>query len=270
MGPLDLAAPPGSGVRRLAPAPTAAPPLHPWPVEKKAAMAVISPLNSRPTVAAMLVLTAVTGLIDTFSYLQLGHVFVAYMTGNVIFLGAGLRPGAHPAVAASATALAGFVLGSLTGGRIAAHLSRRPRRWLVAALATEAVILALVALLTGGGQATPGGRGAYVSIALLALAAGLQNSTVRHFGVRDLNTSVLTLTLTGLTADSALGGGPGRRPTAGSARSLRCSAAPRSEQPCSRSRPRQSSPSPRSWSRWSPAPSRPGGRRPRERREPTP
>jgi uncharacterized membrane protein YoaK (UPF0700 family) len=178
-------------------------------------MAVSSPLNSRPTVAAMLVLTAVTGLIDTFSYLQFGHVFVAFMTGNVIFLGAGLRPGAHPAVAAavaaSATALAGFVLGSLTGGRIAAHLSRRPRRWLVAALAAEAVILALVALLIGGGQATPGGRGAYVSIALLALAAGLQNSTVRHFGVRDLNTSVLTLTLTGLTADSALGGGSGAK-----------------------------------------------------------
>ncbi|MFE4368455.1 YoaK family protein [Streptomyces sp. NPDC056835] len=174
-------------------------------------MAVSSPLNSRPTVAAMLVLTAVTGLIDTFSYLQLGHVFVAYMTGNVIFLGAGLRPGAHPAVAASATALAGFVLGSLTGGRIAAHLSRRPRRWLVVALAAEAVILALVALLAGGGQATPGGRGAYVSIALLALAAGLQNSTVRHLGVRDLNTSVLTLTLTGLTADSALGGGSGAK-----------------------------------------------------------
>lgn len=46
-----------------------------------------------------------------------------------------------------------------------------------------------------------------MSIALLTLAAGLQNSTVRHFGVPDLNTSVLTLTLTALTADSALGGG---------------------------------------------------------------
>jgi uncharacterized membrane protein YoaK (UPF0700 family) len=174
-------------------------------------MAVFSPLNSRPTVAAMLVLTAVTGLIDTFSYFQLGHVFVAYMTGNVIFLGAGLRSGAHPAVAASATALAGFVLGSLTGGRFAAHLSFRPRRWLVVALAAEAVVLALVALLTAGEQAPPGGRGAYVPIALLALAAGLQNSTVRHFGVRDLNTAVLTLTLTGLTADSALGGGSGAK-----------------------------------------------------------
>lgn len=53
-------------------------------------MAVASPLPNRPTVAAMLTLTAVTGLVDTFSYLHLGHVFVAYMTGNVVFLGAGL------------------------------------------------------------------------------------------------------------------------------------------------------------------------------------
>jgi uncharacterized membrane protein YoaK (UPF0700 family) len=174
-------------------------------------MAIPSPLDSRPTVAAMLALTAVTGLIDTFSYLHLGHVFVAYMTGNVIFLGAGLQPGAHLVVTASATAVGGFVLGSLTGGRIAARLSHRPRRWLVVALAAETVMLALVALLTAGEQATPGGRGAYVSIALLALTAGLQNSTVRHFGVPDLNTSVLTVTLIGLTADSALGGGPGAK-----------------------------------------------------------
>lgn len=66
-------------------------------------MAIPSPLPSRPTVAATLTLTAVTGLVDTFSYLHLGHVFVAYMTGNVIFLGIGLRPGSHLLIAASAT-----------------------------------------------------------------------------------------------------------------------------------------------------------------------
>jgi len=40
-----------------------------------------------PLPALLLVLTAVTGLVDAISYLQLGHVFVANMTGNVIFLG---------------------------------------------------------------------------------------------------------------------------------------------------------------------------------------
>ncbi|GAA4955443.1 hypothetical protein GCM10023238_22610 [Streptomyces heliomycini] len=35
----------------------------------------------------MLVLTVVTGLIDAVSYMALGRVFVANMTGNVVFLG---------------------------------------------------------------------------------------------------------------------------------------------------------------------------------------
>jgi hypothetical protein len=46
----------------------------------------------------------------------------------------------------------------------------------------------------------------------LAAALGIQNSTVRHLGAPDLTTTVLTLTLTGLIADSALAGGPGAKP----------------------------------------------------------
>src|ERR1700726_1795135 len=33
----------------------------------------------------LVALTVVTGLVDSFSYLVLGHVFVANMTGNVVF-----------------------------------------------------------------------------------------------------------------------------------------------------------------------------------------
>ena len=42
----------------------------------------------------MLVLTILTGVVDAASYLKLGHVFVANMTGNVVFLGFALA-GAH-------------------------------------------------------------------------------------------------------------------------------------------------------------------------------
>ena len=38
----------------------------------------------------LLGMTVVTGLVDAFSYLTLGHVFVANMTGNVVFLAFGL------------------------------------------------------------------------------------------------------------------------------------------------------------------------------------
>jgi uncharacterized membrane protein YoaK (UPF0700 family) len=56
------------------------------------------------------------------------------------------------------------------------------------------------------------GTGRFATIAVLATALGVQNSTVRHLGAPDLTTTVLTLTLTGLTADSTLAGGPGARP----------------------------------------------------------
>lgn len=47
-------------------------------------MAIASPLSARWTVAALLTLTTVTGLIDAVSYLRLGRVFVANMAGNVV------------------------------------------------------------------------------------------------------------------------------------------------------------------------------------------
>jgi uncharacterized membrane protein YoaK (UPF0700 family) len=72
-------------------------------------------------------------------------------------------------------------------------------------------VAAVVALgLPVGG----GGARRYVVIALLAAALGLQNATVRRLAVADVTTTVLTLTLTGLAADSWLAGG--RSPRAGS------------------------------------------------------
>jgi uncharacterized membrane protein YoaK (UPF0700 family) len=49
-------------------------------------------------------------------------------------------------------------------------------------------------------------------VALLAFAFGLQNSTARRMTVPDLTTTVLTLTVTGLAADSRIAGGPGAHP----------------------------------------------------------
>jgi uncharacterized membrane protein YoaK (UPF0700 family) len=175
-------------------------------------MAVSSPLTSRQTVAALLTLTAVTGLVDAVSYLRLGRVFVANMTGNVVFLGFTADPRSGLSAAASIIAIAGFVLGALVGGRAAHALAARPGRWLAIASAAEAVILGLVAVLTGTSVLPFAGDGRFATIALLAAALGVQNSTVRHLGAPDLTTTVLTLTLTGLASDSALAGGAGAKP----------------------------------------------------------
>jgi uncharacterized membrane protein YoaK (UPF0700 family) len=56
-------------------------------------------------------LTVVTGLVDAFSYLSLAHVFVANMTGNVVFLGFGLAGVGDIAIVASLVAILAFTLG---------------------------------------------------------------------------------------------------------------------------------------------------------------
>jgi hypothetical protein len=60
-----------------------------------------------------------------------------------------------------------------------------------------------------GQPAGAGDRSRYTLIAFLALAMGIQNATARRLAVPDLTTTVLTLTLTGIAADSRLGGGSG-------------------------------------------------------------
>ena len=174
-------------------------------------MAVASPVGERRTVAALLILTLVTGLIDAFSYLQLGRVFVANMTGNVVFLGLSVYPHSGLSAVASLVAIGGFLVGAFFGGRLALRQSKLTARWLGTALGAEALIVGVVALLTATGVMPADSHGSWVTIAVLAGALGVQNSTVRHLGVPDLTTTVLTLSLTGLAADGNWRGRPARR-----------------------------------------------------------
>jgi uncharacterized membrane protein YoaK (UPF0700 family) len=175
-------------------------------------MAVASPVSTRRTVGGLLGLTVVTGLVEAVSYLRLGRVFVANMTGNFVFLGFSADKHSGLSPVASIIAIAGFVVGALTGGRLAARLAHEPRRWLTTAFGLEAILLLAAALLTSVGVLPFTGHGNYATIVVLAVALGVQNSTVRHFGVPDLTTTVLSLTLTGFAADSTLVGGSGSRP----------------------------------------------------------
>ncbi|HXA55617.1 MAG TPA: YoaK family protein [Solirubrobacteraceae bacterium] len=155
----------------------------------------------------LLVLTATTGLIDAVSYLGLGHVFTANMTGNIVLLGFGLAGTGGLPVVAPLVSLGAFVLGAGLGGWIAARLAERRRRHLGVTLTLEAALLAGAALLTAAISVTVGSLAAYLVIALVAIAMGVRNATVRKLAVPDLTTTVMTLTLTGLVADPA-GGAP--------------------------------------------------------------
>src|SRR5246127_2144849 len=87
-----------------------------------------SPVSDRLTVAALLLLTFATGLVDAISVLVLGHVFVANMTGNIIFLGFWFVPRAGVDLTAAIVAFVGFLAGTVIGGRVARHLGVHTRR----------------------------------------------------------------------------------------------------------------------------------------------
>jgi uncharacterized membrane protein YoaK (UPF0700 family) len=159
----------------------------------------------------MILLTIVTGIVDAVAYLKLGHVFVANMTGNIVFLGFAAAGANGLSVAGSLLALACFLPGGVAAGRLAARLGDNKLHQLSAATAVQLVLSAaaiVVAALAGDGLGT-GSR--YMLIALLALSMGVQNATARRLAVADLTTTVLTLTLTGIAADSWLAGASGAR-----------------------------------------------------------
>ncbi len=160
----------------------------------------------------LILLTTVTGVVDAVSYIALGHVFVANMTGNVVFLGFALAGAPGLSAPASIAALGAFLLGAVAGGRIASRYGTHRGRQLRTATAI-AVLPALLAVIVAAivGQPVSGGA-RYALIVPLGIAMGIQNATARRLAVPDLTTTVLTLTLTGVAADSRLAGGPGGHP----------------------------------------------------------
>jgi len=165
-----------------------------------------------PLPALLLMLSVVTGLVDAVSYLALGHVFVANMTGNVVLLGFALAGAPGLSVPASLAALAAFLLGAVGGGRIGTRLGDHRGRHLRTAAACAAPLLLLAFLVAAVAGQPVSSVARYALIVPMGLAMGLQNATARRLAVPDLTTTVLTLTLTGIAADSHLAGGPGGRP----------------------------------------------------------
>ncbi len=159
----------------------------------------------------LVALTAVTGLVDAFSYLVLGHVFVANMTGNVVFLAFALIGVSGFSIVASVVALACFALGALVAGRLGRSLAGRRELLLGVTAAIQAVIVAEAVTMTAL-AADPVQTGVrYALIVVLAAAMGAQNATARKLAVPDLTTTVLTLTITGIAADGPLAGRTGAK-----------------------------------------------------------
>ncbi len=159
-----------------------------------------------PLPVLLLLLTVVTGVVDAVSYLALGRVFVANMTGNVVFLGFAVVDARDFSIPTSGAAIAAFLAGALAGGRLASLMGRHRGRHLAVATSVQ-IVLVGAALVVSMSPLDPNGEMfLYALIVLLALTMGLQNATARRLGVPNLTTTVLTLTLTALAADSTAGG----------------------------------------------------------------
>jgi uncharacterized membrane protein YoaK (UPF0700 family) len=132
--------------------------------------------------------------VDAISYLALGRVFTANMTGNTVLLGLALVHGEVAPIVNTLVALAGFLLGVAVGAWIA---YRGPRedgwpRGVTIALTVECVLLAILA----NERASAGA----FAVLLAALAMGIQSASARRLDVLGVATTFLTGTLTSLVS----------------------------------------------------------------------
>jgi uncharacterized membrane protein YoaK (UPF0700 family) len=164
-----------------------------------------------PLPPLLLALTVVTGLVDAFSYLALGHVFVANMTGNVVFLAFSLVGAPGFSLTASVAAIGAFSVGALVGGRFSSIVNHHRGHLLVGVSAFQALLVAASAVIVATVHNPSAGTPRYILIVVLSLSMGAQNATARKLAVPDLTTTVLTLTITGISADSRLAGGGGSK-----------------------------------------------------------
>jgi uncharacterized membrane protein YoaK (UPF0700 family) len=110
-----------------------------------------------PLPPLLLGLTLVRGLVDAFSYLILGHVFVANMTGNVVFLGFAIAGAPGFSISASLVALGSFVCGAFVGGKAVSTLGHHRGHLLAAATSFQTLLLgASVAAVAAGGNPVQG------------------------------------------------------------------------------------------------------------------
>ncbi len=170
--------------------------------------------TGRATMIALIALTFSTGLIDAVSYISLGHVFAANMTGNIVLLGFAVGGATGLSAARSGASLLAFMAGALFGGMInVRHSGWTQMRLLKRAIVIEAVLLLMAASFaaSAGTKSEISPSLAYGLIVLMALAMGVRNAVVRKLAVPDLTTTVLTLTVTGIASDSSLAGGANPR-----------------------------------------------------------
>jgi uncharacterized membrane protein YoaK (UPF0700 family) len=134
------------------------------------------------------------GYVDALSYLALGRVFTANMTGNTVLLGLAMVEGDAAQTGRAALALGGFLVGGALGAWMA-DLGPRDEEWprgVTIALIVECVFLAALA---NDRSALLGLR-----VVLASMAMGIQSAAARRLDVLGVATTFVTGTLTSLVS----------------------------------------------------------------------
>jgi uncharacterized membrane protein YoaK (UPF0700 family) len=148
----------------------------------------------------LLALAGAAGIVDALSYLGLGKVFTANMTGNTVLLGVAVATGDGGAAARSGVALGAFCLGVAAGVALTRHGSAWPQAAALPLWLEAAALVALLALWAIDGVAAV----RFVLIASAGVAMGLQTAVVRASDVSGVNTTFMTGTLTTAIARAVL------------------------------------------------------------------
>jgi uncharacterized membrane protein YoaK (UPF0700 family) len=159
---------------------------------------------SRRTDLLLIFLTFDGGAVDAMTFLGLGQVFTANMTGNLVLMGIGVARGSGAEVFRSAVALVAFVFGAVAALRLAGLGPTRP--WSTGFRAALGFKLLLQVTFLAGWLAVSGRPGTEleaVLIAVSALAMGTQTGAVRALAVEEISTTYVTGTLAGLIGELA-------------------------------------------------------------------
>jgi uncharacterized membrane protein YoaK (UPF0700 family) len=151
-------------------------------------------------------LTISSGAVDAISFVALGKVFTAFMTGNVAFLGlrvagSSVAPGAEAILASMGAFAVGVYLSTLIvlPSRAAATWPRRVTIALGLSLIPHAAFAAVWVATTG----EPSMPAIPLLLALWALAMGMQSAAVRSLHVEGVFTTAATATIIVLVGDVA-------------------------------------------------------------------
>jgi uncharacterized membrane protein YoaK (UPF0700 family) len=167
-----------------------------------------SSLKERVTdvTTGLYMISSTCGLVDAVCFLALGGVFAEMMTGNLLLIALSIGTGRAAGESARyIPAIVAFSLGALLGGRLLRGPQKLQERRI--GFAVEWVLIVAATALTWVSEPNAHNLAGNVVVAMLALAMGIQNAMVRVHGVPDLATNVMTVTFTGILADSTPAGG---------------------------------------------------------------